>query len=94
MVCYLQRQLVGRDQRIAEQSYNIEQLKNVSIISDSNGNTNKKTASIQILRNNDSDLVISAVSQLTFLFLCALCVLSAIVCISCLVMSSFLYRAR
>jgi hypothetical protein len=57
-VCYLQRQLTVRDQRIAEQSYDIEQLKTSSDTND----TKNKTAQIQILRNNDPDLVISVVS--------------------------------
>ncbi|CAF2517506.1 unnamed protein product [Rotaria sp. Silwood2] len=63
LVCYLQRQLIARDQRIAEQSYDIEQLKNLSIINsvDSN-NTNicKKLIPIQVLRSSDPDVVISA----------------------------------
>jgi hypothetical protein len=58
LVCYLQRQLLVRDQRIAELSYDIEQLKN-SIL---NNNENKRIEPIQILRCNDPDLVISTVS--------------------------------
>src|ERR1700683_3818549 len=49
LVCYLQRQLLIRDQRITELSYDIEQLKN-SIF---NNNENKKIEPIQILRCND-----------------------------------------
>jgi hypothetical protein len=71
LVCYLQRQLIARDQRIAEQSYDIEQLKNLSVtnsIDDNNANTNKKIAPIQILRDNNSGLNSSKVSQICFSF--------------------------
>ena len=67
LVRYLQRQLIARDQRIVEQSYDIEKFKNSSEannINDNNTNINKKTAPIQILRNSDPDVVISAVSQI------------------------------
>ncbi|CAF5178162.1 unnamed protein product, partial [Rotaria magnacalcarata] len=63
LVRYLQRQLISRDQRIAEQSYNIENLKNSSVPDsiDNNNNNNpnicKKTASIQILRSSDPDVI-------------------------------------
>ena len=69
LVCYLQRQISLRDQRIAEQSYDIEQLKNASIINDSNAKADKKIASVQILRNNEPDLVVSTVSETNFSFL-------------------------
>jgi hypothetical protein len=94
-VCYLQRQLITRDQRIAEQSYDIEQLRNLSVtnsISDNNAIANKKTAPIQILRTSNPDLVISTVSQISFSFFCAFYVLTAIDYMSCLAMSSFLYQ--
>jgi hypothetical protein len=71
LVCYLQRQLIARDQRIAEQSYDIEQLKNLSVtnsIDDNNVNTNKKIAPIEILRDNNYDLNSSTVSQISFSF--------------------------
>ncbi|CAF0724809.1 unnamed protein product [Rotaria sordida] len=62
LVRYLQRQLIVRDQRIAEQSYDIEQLKNLSItncVDGSNANIYKKIAPIQILKSSDPDVVIS-----------------------------------
>lgn len=66
LVRYLQRQLIARDQRIAEQSYDIEQFKSLSSTSniDVNNNPNiyKKTAPIKILRSNDPDVIISRVS--------------------------------
>jgi hypothetical protein len=77
LVCYLQRQLIARDQCIAEQSYDIEQLKSLSVtnsIDDNNANTNKKIAPIQILRDNNCDLNSSTVSQISFSFFCAFCV--------------------
>jgi hypothetical protein len=58
LVCYLQRQLLIREQRIIELSYDIEQLKTTTL----NNNENKKLEPIQILRCNDPDLVISTVS--------------------------------
>ncbi len=58
LVCYLQRQLLVRDQRLSELSYDIEQLKN----STNNPYENQKFEPIQILRCNDPDLVISTVS--------------------------------
>jgi len=58
LVCYLQRQLLIRDQRITELSYDIEQLKNSTL----NNIDNRKIEPIQILRCNDPDLVISTVS--------------------------------
>jgi hypothetical protein len=70
LVCYLQRQLIARDQRIAEQSYDIECLRNLSItnsISENSASANKKTAPIQILRTSNPDLVLSTVSQRSFL---------------------------
>ncbi|CAF3375675.1 unnamed protein product [Rotaria socialis] len=67
LVRYLQRQLISRDQRIAEQSYDIENLKNLSVpdsIDNNNNNNNnnnpniyKKIASIQILRSSDLDVI-------------------------------------
>ena len=65
LVCYLQRQILLRDQRIAEQSYDIEQLKGSSLsnsIHENNVNVNKKCVQIQILKSSDPDLVISTVS--------------------------------
>ncbi|CAF3395791.1 unnamed protein product [Rotaria socialis] len=61
LVCYLQRQLLMRDQRITELSYDIEQLKNSILTNntDDNEKINKKTQPIQILRSNDPDLVTS-----------------------------------
>ncbi|CAF0721625.1 unnamed protein product [Adineta steineri] len=66
LVCYLQRQLLERDQRIGELTYDIEQLKTWSV-----GNTlndvwtsgNKKIAPVQVLRSSHPDLVMSTVSQ-------------------------------
>ncbi len=72
LVCYLQRQLLARDQRIAEQSFDIEQFKSFNSINDNNAITNKKTKAIQILRSSDPDLVLSTVSRkktVFFLFL-------------------------
>lgn len=72
LVCYLQRQLITRDQRIAEQSYDIEQLRNSSETNSTNDNNadtdNKRTAPIQILRNSNPDLIMSTVSQINFSF--------------------------
>ncbi len=71
LVCYLQRQLLVRDQRIAEQSYDIEQLKALPVTasaSDDNENTSKKIAPIQILRNSNPDLIMSTVSQINYSF--------------------------
>jgi hypothetical protein len=65
LVCYLQRQLIIRDQRIAEQSYDIERLRNSLITTGTNDNTanaNKKTAPIQILRTSNPDVIVSTVS--------------------------------
>ncbi|CAF4672673.1 unnamed protein product, partial [Rotaria magnacalcarata] len=64
LVCYLQRQLLMRDQRITELSYDIEQLKNSILTNntDDNEKINKKTQPIQILRSNDPDLITSTVS--------------------------------
>ncbi|CAF1089984.1 unnamed protein product [Adineta ricciae] len=64
LVSYLQRQLLLRDQRIAEQSYDIEQLKTWSVpetVHDNNETASKKIAPVQILRSSDPDLVISTV---------------------------------
>ncbi|CAF3928831.1 unnamed protein product [Rotaria sp. Silwood2] len=59
-VCYLQRQLLMRDQRITELSYDIEQLKNTTLNNNNdNEKINRKTQPIQILRSNDPDLVTS-----------------------------------
>ncbi len=94
LVCYLQRQLLARDQRIAEQSYDIEQLRNLSPTNSTNenhGNGPKKLAPVQILRNNNSDLDISTVSEeKMFSFFAPSVLFSAIGCMSCLVMSSLL----
>ena len=87
LVCYLQRQLLMRDQRITELSYDIEQLKNSTL----NNYENKKLEPIQILRCNDPDLVISTVSCYLFtlvVFFCAFCNSSTIVFVSCLALSS------
>ncbi|CAF0864016.1 unnamed protein product [Rotaria sp. Silwood1] len=63
VVCYLQRQLLMRDQRITELSYDIEQLKNTALNNvNDNEKINIKTQPIQILRSNDPDLVTSTVS--------------------------------
>ncbi|CAF1671122.1 unnamed protein product [Adineta ricciae] len=59
LVCYLQRQLLARDQRITELSYDIEQLKISSLTNNENEKVNKRTEPVQILRYNDPDLVIS-----------------------------------
>ena len=67
LVCYLQRQLLIRDQRITELSYDLEQLRNLSQQSPS-ANENPKFQPIQILRFNDPDLVVSTVSRF-----CAFC---------------------
>ncbi|CAF3475664.1 unnamed protein product [Rotaria sp. Silwood1] len=69
LVCYLQRQLMVRDQRISEQSHDIEQMKNLSInnsVDSSNANTYKKIAPIQVLRSSDPDVVISAFDNTEF----------------------------
>ena len=66
LVSYLQRQLLLRDQRIAEQSYDIEQLKTWSVpetATENNETASKKIAPVQILRSTDPDLVISTVSH-------------------------------
>ncbi len=62
LVCYLQRQLLVRDQRITELSYDIEQLKNYTLNNNDNEKIYKKLEPIQILRSNDPDLVVSTVS--------------------------------
>ncbi|CAF1096091.1 unnamed protein product [Rotaria sordida] len=62
LVCYLQRQLLIRDQRITELSYDIEQLKTNTLNNNDNEKINKKLEPIQILRSNDPDLVTSTVS--------------------------------
>ncbi len=62
LVCYLQRQLLVRDQRITELSYDIEQLKHYTLNNNDNEKIYKKLETIQILRSNDPDLVVSTVS--------------------------------
>jgi hypothetical protein len=62
LVCYLQRQLLARDQRISELSYDIEQLKHYTLNNNDNEKIYKKLEPIQILRSNDPDLVVSTVS--------------------------------
>ncbi|CAF2092786.1 unnamed protein product [Rotaria magnacalcarata] len=100
LVCYLQRQLLMRDQRITELSYDIEQLKNSILTNntDDNEKINKKTQPIQILRSNDPDLITSTVSSIISFFLsfflsvwCVLDDFSAITHVSCLVLSSISY---
>jgi hypothetical protein len=68
LVRYLQRQLLVRDQRLAEQAYDLEQLRNVGMTE----SIKKKTEPVQILRRNDPDLVTSTVSRLASFF-CAFC---------------------
>lgn len=64
-MCYLQRQLLARDQRIAEQSHEIEQFKTWSTGDTTHSvnivDANKKIVPVQILRGSDPDLVISTV---------------------------------
>lgn len=84
LVCHLQRQLLVRDQRINELSFDLERLKNASTI-------NYKTQPIQILRSNDPDLVISTVSEI-FLVRSVL-FSSTIAFASCLVLSSLSFHA-
>lgn len=62
LVCYLQRQLLIRDQRITELSYDLEQLRNASIQQQQQQGESGKLEPIQILRFDDPDLVISTVS--------------------------------
>lgn len=88
LVCYLQRQLLARDQRIAELSYDVERLRNVSLtnsITDKQIIANTKTVPVQLLRRNNPDLVNSTVSEKNFFS-------NAILGLSCLVMSSFYSR--
>ena len=69
LVCHLQRQLLARDQRIAELSYDVERLRNVSLtnsITDKQIITNTKTVPVQLLRRNNPDLINSTVSQTNF----------------------------
>ncbi|CAF1103584.1 unnamed protein product [Adineta steineri] len=80
LVCYLQRQLLARDQRISELSYDIEQLRDSTLNNTDNEKINKKLEPIQILRCNDPDLVISTVSlkkcfflSFPFFLFCAFC---------------------
>lgn len=73
-VCYLQRQLIARDQRIGELSYDIERLRNQSLTNSTNDKqiiANPKTAPIQLLRTNHPDLIYSTVSQNDLFFLVA-----------------------
>jgi len=56
-VCYLQRQLMIRDQRIKELSYDLERTKSSLMFNE------QKQQPIKILRSNDPDLVISTVSK-------------------------------
>jgi hypothetical protein len=63
LVDYLQRQLLERDQRIAEYVFDIEQMR-ASMFDPHDherSKTNKKIGRIQILRRNDPDLVTSTV---------------------------------
>lgn len=70
LVRYLQRQLLVRDQRLSEQAYDLEQLRNAGM----SESIKKKTEPVQILRRNDPDLVTSTVRRLVFLcFSCAFC---------------------
>jgi len=71
LVCYLQRQLLNRDQRLAEQSYELEQLKILSFTNNNNNddtstNIIKKIVPLQVLRTNNPDIIISTVSQVSF----------------------------
>lgn len=64
LVCYLQRQLLVRDQRISELSYDLEQLRNASLQQQQQQQGESvKLEPIQILRFDDPDLVISTVSE-------------------------------
>lgn len=64
-----------RDQRIAEQSSDIEKLKNITDNNDGNpANEYKKTAAIKILRSTAPDFVVSKVRQIKFCtFFCVFC---------------------
>ena len=68
LVCYLQRQLLVRDQRITELSYDLEQLRNASLQQQQQLGESVKLEPIQILRFDDPDLVISTVSTFVLFF--------------------------